>query len=128
MGRKDIVLLMGLVLLPCLLSGREGPSSSFRLLPYPDGKIYALSILDDADNGRLDLIKPVYDFLRGINVRVTKNVWMFSTEAEVSGGEEVFTLQSPKLKDFVLSLAREGHEIAFHGATAGESDFIPTNT
>jgi hypothetical protein len=88
-----------------------------QLVPYPDGKTYAISIEDDADGGSLERLAPVYRFLDAIGVRVTKLVWVFPAAAP--SGDVGMTLSSPEYRAFVLALKAHGHEIGLHGVSAG---------
>jgi len=47
------------------------------LSPYPDGKDFALAIVDDAAVSTVEHLEPMYALLDRLGIRVTKNVWVF---------------------------------------------------
>jgi len=100
----------------------DAATDDLAVLPYPDGKIYALSIEDDADGGDVAHLAPVYTFLKSIRLPVTKSVWMFTSAGNTSWNEKRFTLQSREYADFVEQLRSDGNEIALHGVSPGNDD------
>jgi len=88
---------------------------------FPSSKLFAFSILDDTDDSTLENVKPAYDFLTATGFRTTKTVWPL----DCPEGSRIFfaaeTLQHKPYRDFVHNLARDGFEIAFHGATMESS-------
>lgn len=105
---------------------------SLQLLPFPAGKDFAVSFVDDTDWSTRDNTEPVYEFLHNINIKGTKTVWMkrqirtsaFNKKCEkpisynVNAGS---TLENPDYLDFILDLRKKGFEIALHGVAAGNS-------
>ena len=53
---------------------------------WPDGKRFAFTVFDDADNDRLENVRPVYDFLASLGVFTTKSVWTLAAQREVPLG------------------------------------------
>jgi len=90
-------------------------------MQFPNNKKFAFTILDDTDDATLENVKPVYDCLRQAGLRTTKTVWAM----DCPEGSPLFfaadTLQRKAYLSFVHELAREGFEIAFHGATMESS-------
>jgi hypothetical protein len=88
---------------------------------FPSGKRFAFSILDDTDDSTLKNVKPAYDSLKALGFRTTKTVWPL----DCPEGSRIFfaaeTLQNRPYLEFVHDLARDGFEIAFHGATMESS-------
>jgi len=87
----------------------------------PAGKRFAFSILDDTDDSTLENVLPVYELLKRLGLRTTKTVWVYNCP---EGSEEFFaadTLERQPYLEFVRRLARDGYEIAFHGATMESS-------
>lgn len=103
------------------LYAERGPYIS----PYPYGKNFAFTITDDADNHRLEKIRPVYELLSELGMRTTIAVW--PREATRSNGmpdvEGVFdygdTLERGVYRDYILELKRRGFEIAMHTVSGG---------
>ena len=44
-------------------------------ISWPDGKLFAFSILDDTDLATVTNVSPVYSFLENLDFRTTKLVW-----------------------------------------------------
>ena len=90
-------------------------------MEFPNNKTFAFTILDDTDDSTLENVKPVYDCLRQAGLRTTKTVW----PVDCPEGSRLFfaadTLQRKEYLSFVRQLAKEGFEIAFHGATMESS-------
>ena len=103
-----------------------------RVAPFPAGKDFALTFVDDTDLSTRANTEPVYDFLWQHGVLGTKTVWVArrkrtsayrrDLEREVdlpdSSGA---TLEDPDYLEFVRKLADRGYEIALHGVAAGNS-------
>jgi hypothetical protein len=90
--------------------------------PYPGGKHFAFTIVDDTDGATVANIKPIYRLLEALGMRTTKTVWPVACPE----GSPVFgssrTLDDPDYLEFILDLQRRGFEIALHGATMESSD------
>jgi hypothetical protein len=88
---------------------------------FPTNKHFAFSILDDTDDSTLQNVRPVYKALSEYGFRTTKTVWPL----DCPEGSRLFfaaeTLQNKPYLHFVHSLAEDGFEIAFHGATMESS-------
>lgn len=88
---------------------------------YPGGKRFAFTVIDDTDNATLANVKPLYDFLHALGMRVTKTVWpMACPEGSPNFGESE-TLEDPRYLEFVRELKARGFEITWHGATMESS-------
>lgn len=91
--------------------------------PYRAG----FCITDDTDAADLRSVRIVYDVLRSLNLRTTKTVWPFEPEepcgipATPASTLRGITLQDPDYLEYCRGLARDGFEIALHGASAGNN-------
>lgn len=84
---------------------------------WPNGKKFAFTIIDDCDNDRLDVINSIYNFLDDINIKTTKNVWIYpSRDTEMSGN----CLLDQNYRECILNLKSLGYEIGIHGVGAGD--------
>ncbi len=103
-----------------------------RLNPFPAGKDFAVTFVDDTDLSTRDNTKPVYDYLTELGIRGTKTVWtnrqkrrsIYRTELEAPVGPDVFsgsTLEDSDYRDWICQLQTQGFEIALHGVAAGNS-------
>ena len=90
-------------------------------LAYPGGKKFAFSIVDDTDNSTLANTKPVYDFLRQLNMLTTKTVWILPSNDTGRWANRGECLQDSAYREFILDLKAEGFEIALHGIRGGNS-------
>jgi len=93
--------------------------------PYPYGKRFSVTLVDDTDKARLEEIRPVYNYLHTHGIRTTKTVWPLKATA-LSGGyscvdREGETLQCTEYRVFCKELQSRGFELAMHTATAGDS-------
>ena len=52
---------------------------SIESVAWPDGKLFAFSIIDDTDLSTLENVRPVYDYISELGLRTTKTVWMLPT-------------------------------------------------
>ncbi len=100
--------------------------------PYPYGKNFAFTITDDPDGNRLEIIKPVYDFLKQVGIKTTPALWVFNP-TRTNGIPDFDLVEHPKKKEswqrdtcerkaylsYMLDLQRNGFEIAMHGASTG---------
>ncbi len=87
-------------------------------IPWPEGKPFAFTIVDDTDEATVELVGPVYDLLTDLGFRTTKTVWPLDPlGTPLCGGQ---SLQDPQYRDWILELERRGFEIALHG-TADET-------
>ncbi len=102
------------------------------ILPFPHGKDFTVSFVDDTDLSTIDNTAPVYDLLSDLNIKGTKTVWIhrqkrssaFSEKDEYivsSNTHNGSTLEDEEYLDFIKSLRTKGYEIALHGITAGNS-------
>lgn len=81
---------------------------------WPDGHKFAFTFVDDTDFATVAKVKPVYDFLAGLGMKTTKTAWLFRGEGQaVNGGD---TCEEPEYLRWLLSLRRQGFEIALHNA------------
>jgi len=107
-------------------------TKKLNLLPFPEGKDFAVSFIDDTDLSTRKSIEPVYDFLHSMNIKGTKTVWTikqrrtsaFKRRDEKPINSNVHsgsTLENPDYLSFILNLRKEGFEIALHGVAAGNS-------
>jgi hypothetical protein len=86
---------------------------------WPDGKLFAFTIFDDSDLQTVANGAPVYDFLTGLGMRITKSVWPLEPVSTPKVGGE--SCESPVYREWVRSLQRQGHEIALHNVASATS-------
>ncbi len=89
--------------------------------PYPGGRRFAFTIIDDTDVATVENIRPIYDLLASLGMRTTKTVWPLAWQGSGSNFAGSETLADPHYLEFVHSLVRQGFEIASHGATMESS-------
>ena len=90
-----------------------------RPLRWPDGRAFALSIIDDTDQARTSIIAPFYDALRRYGLRTTKTIWPLPTPADDRFWSE--SLDDDAYRRWLHALRADGFEIASHGARSGGS-------
>jgi hypothetical protein len=83
---------------------------------WPNGHQFAFTVVDDTDFATIQNVKPVYDLLAGLGIRTTKTAWMFRGEGPPVN--EGATCEEPEYVQWLLSLQRQGFEIAFHNAAS----------
>ena len=94
----------------------------FSAAPYPGGKVFAFTILDDTDDSTVANVRPIYQLLGDLGFRTTKTVWPLDCP---EGSENFFaaeTLADPAYREFVRTLKERGFELTWHGATMESSD------
>jgi hypothetical protein len=92
------------------------------LSPYPNGKVFAFTIIDDTDQATLESIRPIYDCLTDLGVRTTKTVWIRTPEKippEIKHHGD--TLQRKAYRNYLLSLQKVGFEIALHNVSSSSN-------
>jgi len=97
-------------------------TNGVRLLPYPDGKCFAFSIIDDTDESTLEAVRVIYDFLYSLGLRTTKTVWVrtpnLRPEQKADAGD---TLENEDYADYVRHLRQRGFEIALHNVSSASN-------
>lgn len=89
--------------------------------PYPGGRRFAFTILDDTDDSRVENTRPIYDLLAELGLRTTKTVWPVACP---EGSREFFagaTMAEPEYRDWCLTLPERGFELTWHCATMESS-------
>lgn len=88
-------------------------------ITWPEGKRFAFTIFDDADEDRFSNTKPVYDFLAELGFRTTKSCWLEAGEPDQPlGGECCENLDYLK---WLIDLQEQGFEIGWHNARDSSS-------
>jgi len=87
---------------------------------WPDGKLFAFTIVDDTDNATVANTKPFYDFLGSLGIRITKTVWPLRSDPADPAYAQ--SLEDNEYLEFVLSLQEAGFEIGYHGPRAGSNE------
>jgi hypothetical protein len=85
-------------------------------IAWPNGKKFAFSIVDDTDLATVATVKPIYDLLQEHGFRTTKTVWPLKAKRPKW---RYGSLEDEDYREWILSLHRNGFEIAIHG-TADE--------
>jgi hypothetical protein len=84
----------------------------------PDGRRFAFTVFDDADEGNVENLSPIYALLSDLGLRVTRSVWPLPG---TRGPSRAQTLADPGYRDFVRGLRAQGHELGLHGVRDGDS-------
>ena len=95
---------------------------SVRLLPYPAGKTFAFTIIDDTDGATLEIVRTVYDFLYSQGLRTTKTVWAKNpSTAPTKLSDQGDTLENAAYAEYVRVLRDRGFEIALHNVSSNSN-------
>jgi hypothetical protein len=90
-----------------------------RLLPFPDGKTFAFTIIDDTDGATLENVRPVYEHLFALGLRTTKSIWVMrpstAPDRPCDAGD---TLERSQYAEYLGLLQRRGFEIALHNVSS----------
>jgi hypothetical protein len=93
-----------------------------RHLPYPDGKTFAFTIIDDTDQAKLASTREVYEFLHSLGLRTTKTVWVTQPHGPLGRPQDAGdTLANDEYAQYMVDLQRRGFEIALHNVSSQES-------
>ncbi len=84
---------------------------------FPNGKRFAITIVDDTDDATVESVGPMYELLASLGMRTTKTVWSLDYPGRSRGFWKSQTLEDEDYREFVLTLRQQGFEIAWHGAT-----------
>ncbi len=90
-------------------------------LPYPGGKRFALTFIDDTDVATVENVTPIYRLLEHLGMRATKTVWPLACPEGSPNFCSSQTAEDADYREFVLDLQRRGFEITWHGATMESS-------
>ena len=90
-------------------------------IPFPAGKRFAFTVIDDTDVATVANVRPVYELLESLGMRTTKTVWPMPCPEGSRDFQSSQTLEDPDYARFVVELKRRGFEIASHGATMESS-------
>lgn len=90
-------------------------------IEFPEGKRFALSIVDDTDLTTLQRVKPLYELMYKAGLRTTKTVWVMEPNDQSNSTDQGDTLRDPSYREFILDLKDKGFEIALHGVRGGSS-------
>ena len=88
---------------------------------FPKTKKFAFSIVDDTDHATVERIKPIYDLLLNLNIKITKSVWSFPSDDKNNKYYDSQTLMDDEYLEYIKWLHKNGFEIAFHGASMASS-------
>jgi hypothetical protein len=104
------------------------------IIPFPDGKDFAVSFVDDTDLSTRANTEPIYALLASLGMMGTKTVWVFDQKRSSAfrkdkeknltqdlGRMAGDSLEDPDYLSFVLDLKKMGFEIALHNVAAGNS-------
>jgi len=89
------------------------------VLPYPDGKTFAFTIIDDTDESTLETARLIYDCLFSLGLKTTKTVWVTPpsspTHKPCDSGD---TLERADYAEYINLLKQRGFEIALHNVSS----------
>jgi hypothetical protein len=98
-------------------------SADIRLLPYPEGKTFAFTIIDDTDGETLESVRPIYDYLFSLGLRTTKTVWVKNpSQRPVKESDFGDSLERSEYADYIRLLKHRGFEIALHNVASMSSE------
>jgi hypothetical protein len=84
-------------------------------IKWPEGKRFAFTVFDDADNHIDNGVNNLYAFLKELGIRTTKSVWPSKGAGKpICGG---FTCEDDGYLDWIYGLRDAGFEIGYHLAT-----------
>lgn len=90
-----------------------------KISPYPDGKSFAFTIIDDTDGSTMEMIRPIYDYLASIGIKTTKTVWVNKPKEITSDSrDQGDTLERKDYIVYLKSLQEKGFEIALHNVSS----------
>ncbi|HTT20937.1 MAG TPA: hypothetical protein VMG82_18530 [Candidatus Sulfotelmatobacter sp.] len=93
-----------------------------RVLPYPDGKAFAFTIVDDTDGSTLDTVRIIYDFIFSLGLKTTKTVWVRNPKrAPQKQADTGDTLENEEYVSYIQLLRERGFEIALHNVSSGSN-------
>lgn len=98
-----------------------------RLLRFPEGRLCAFGITDDADGATLEKVRIVYGFLDSLGMRSSRSVWVRPASRRSGNPESTgkacrgATLEDPAYLALVRSIRDAGHEICYHLASGGNN-------
>jgi hypothetical protein len=83
--------------------------------PFPGGKRFAFTIVDDTDHGNVANLAPVYELLERHGILTTKTVWVYPPRGTFTGE----CLEDAHYLAFIRQLQAAGFEIALHNVGDG---------
>jgi hypothetical protein len=83
--------------------------------PYPGGREFAFTIVDDTDHSTVQNVGPIYRLLADLGFRTTKTVWVRSPRDTFTGQ----SLEDPEYVEFARELIAGGFEIGLHNVGSG---------
>lgn len=93
-----------------------------RVLPYPAGKQFAFTIIDDTDMATLETVRPIYDYLDSVGLRTTKTVWVTGPKTPPANPSDAGdTLEREEYAAYIRLARRRGFEIALHNVSSHSS-------
>jgi hypothetical protein len=84
-------------------------------IAWPDGKQFAFTIFDDPDFDTAENVATMYSFLSDIGLRTTKAVWPVNGRGTPRVGG--VTCEDQQYLNWILSLQKQGFEVALHNVT-----------
>lgn len=82
---------------------------------WPEGRRFAFSIFDDADEATVANSAPMYDLLADLGLYTTKSVWVYPPRGRFHGE----CLQDASYRAWVQGLVAQGFEIGLHNVGDG---------
>lgn len=85
-------------------------------MTFPNGKQFALTIVDDTDGDLISNTQSIYEFLAKLGFRTTKTVWALPPKDSFKG----LSLQDYHYRQYIKKLQRKGFEVALHNVGSGK--------
>jgi len=82
---------------------------------------FYFSIVDDTDYATLENVRPIYDLLQRLGIRITKTIWPLVCLEADNPHVNADTLENKAYRHWIQHLQADGVEIAYHGASAGSN-------
>lgn len=89
--------------------------------PYPYGKAFAFTVIDDTDQSTLETCRPVYDYLKTLGFRTTKTVWVKESQVKNDVDDYGDTTERYEYLEYIKELQQEGFEIALHNVSSEDN-------
>ena len=91
------------------------------LLEFPDGKLFAFSIVDDTDCATVANVRPIYELLHQLGMRTTKTIWPIPGHHPSDPNAPAQPVTDPEYLSFLRQLQEWGFEIGLHNVRSYSS-------
>lgn len=114
-----LYIILGLFVVIAMVVYSRRSQTRLTLSPYPAGKKFAFTIIDDTDGQTLEMIRPIYDFLATAGLKTTKTVWVKPPAESVQDRRHCGDTTARKdYLAYMQKLQQDGFEIALHNISS----------